>query len=224
MHPHKLPEEFVRQVSSRTGKIHPFDEIISSRTAMLVIDMQNYFCAPGYQGEVPASRSIVPTINRLAEGLRTAGGHVVWVKGTSDGAEATWSVYNDLLNTADRRERRNATLSQQHEGFALWPELHVDASDGEIVKTRFSAFLQGSSGLDAYLRDRSIDTVIITGTTTDVCCDSTARDAAMLNYKTIMVADANATYSDNAHLAALCAFYNVFGDVQTADELLSFLR
>jgi ureidoacrylate peracid hydrolase len=223
MHPYALPKELMRSVAERTGKIHPFDDIDPRRTALLVIDMQNYFCAPGYMGEVPTARMIVPTINRLAAAVRAAGAHVVWVKGSSDGTSETWSVFNTYLMTEERRNRRLETLSERHEGYQLWSELNVDPADGQIVKKRFSAFLQGSSNLDAYLGERGIDTLLVAGTTTDVCCDSTARDGSMLNYKTIMVADANATYTDSAHGAALNAFYNVFGDVQTVDEVMTFM-
>ena len=223
MHNFALPEPLLKSVLQRTGKRHPFDEIDPGRTALLVIDMQNYFCAPGYMGEVPMARAIVPDINRLAASLRAAGGHVVWIKGSSDGTAETWPVFNNYLMTPDRRRRRFETLSESHEGHQLWPELIVEPDDTHVVKKRFSAFLQGSSDIDAHLRRMSIDTLLIAGTTTDVCCDSSARDAAMLNYKVTMVADANATYSDAAHNAALAAFYNVFGDVQTVDEVIGYL-
>jgi ureidoacrylate peracid hydrolase len=224
MHAFTLSEELRQSVRHRTGRVHPFDRLVARRTALLVVDMQNYFCAPGYMGEVPAAREIVPTINALARTLRAAGGLVVWIKGSSDGTADSWSVFNGYLMTPERRDRRLETLSEAHDGHRLWPALEVDAGDLGVVKKRFSAFLQGSSDIDAVLRSRGIDTVLIAGTTTDVCCDSTARDAAMLNYKTIMIADATATYSDVAHNAALAAFYNVFGDVQTADEVRAFLR
>jgi ureidoacrylate peracid hydrolase len=223
VHDFQLPADLRESIKQRTGREHPFDAIDPRKAALLVVDMQNYFCAPGYMGEVPTARGIVPAINRMAQMLRSAGSHVVWIKGSSDGTEGSWSVFNNYLMTPARRERRLVTLSPSHEGHQLWPELEIAPEDGHIVKTRFSAFLQGSSTVDEYLRKRGVDTVIVAGTTTDVCCDSTARDAAMLNYKTIMVSDANATYSDATHAAALCAFYNVFGDVQTTDEVLNFI-
>lgn len=223
MHPVTLPADLMSAVAQRTGKAHPFDSIAPSRTALLVVDMQNYFCAPGFQGEVPMARTIVPAINRLATALRAAGGHVVWIKGSSEGSAESWSVFSTQLMTPDRLQVRLDTLGPQHEGHQIYPGLEVLPEDGHIVKTRFSAFLPGSSDLDGYLRSRGIDTLLVTGTTTDVCCDSTARDASMLNYRSIMVSDANATYSDAAHLASLMAFYRVFGDVQTVDEVLAFM-
>ncbi len=224
MHPLSLPATLVENVVRRTGKAHPFDRIPGRSTALVVIDMQNYFCAPGYQGEVPMARTIVPAINRLASAVRSAGGHVVWIKGSSDGSADDWSVFSTELMKPDRLAVRLETLASAHRGHEIYQGLDVDAADGHVVKTRFSAFVPGSSELHAHLQARGTDTVLIAGTTTDVCCDSTARDAAMLNYRSIMVSDANATYSDEAHLASLMAFYRVFGDVQTVDEVLGFLE
>jgi ureidoacrylate peracid hydrolase len=58
---------------------------------------------------------------------------------------------------------------------------------------------------------------------TNVCCESTARDAMMLNFKTIMVSDGNAAVTDADHNASLCAFYLTFGDVMPTDMLIECL-
>jgi ureidoacrylate peracid hydrolase len=68
-----------------------------------------------------------------------------------------------------------------------------------------------------------IDTVLIGGTATNVCCDVSARDAMMLNFKVIMVPDVLATWRDAEHNATLANFYSIFGDVQTCDEVLASL-
>jgi ureidoacrylate peracid hydrolase len=101
----------------------------------------------------------------------------------------------------------------------------LNVLDGEpvIEKARFSALLQGSSTLDAYLQEHGLDTLIITGCLTDVCCGSAARDAMMLNYRAIMVTDANANAADTDHNAALTAFYSTFGDIVPTDVLIGLL-
>jgi nicotinamidase-related amidase len=116
-----------------------------------------------------------------------------------------------------------ATMDEGDEGYRLWPELRVAADDVQVVKRRFSAFIAGSSDLETQLRSRGIDTVLIAGTATNICCESTARDAMMLNFKTVMVSDACAAGSDREHANALCAVYGMFADVQTADEVLGSL-
>jgi ureidoacrylate peracid hydrolase len=93
-----------------------------------------------------------------------------------------------------------------------------------VEKNRFSAFIQGSSDLAQVLRSRGLDTVLITGTVTNVCCESTARDAMMLNFRTIMISDGNAAVTDEDHNASLCAFYLTFGDVMSTDAVIACLE
>ena len=124
----------------------------------------------------------------------------------------------------ERRDRRYASMDIRQEGNAHWHEHAVRSDDAHNVKTRFSAFIQGTSDLETHLRGRGIDTVRVGGTATHVCCESTARDAMMLNFKTVMVADVLATYDDETQNASLSAFYSNFGDVQTADEAIASLK
>jgi isochorismate hydrolase len=110
------------------------------------------------------------------------------------------------------------------DGFAYWHLNDIWPEDAQITKTRYSAFIQGASILEQHLRDRGIDTLLITGTATNVCCESSARDAMMLNFKVVMVSDALATHTDEEHNATLSAFYGQFGDVQTTDQALQSLE
>jgi ureidoacrylate peracid hydrolase len=110
------------------------------------------------------------------------------------------------------------------DGYAYWHLNDIRPEDAQISKTRYSAFIQGSSIAEQHLRDRGIDTLLIAGTATNVCCESSARDAMMLNFKVVMVSDALATHSDAEHNAALSAFYGQFGDVQSVDEVLQSLE
>ncbi len=224
MHELSIPTHVLERVIRRAGRPHPFDVIEPAKTALVVIDMQNYFMKPGFQGEVPMARKIVPTVNRLAAATRELGGHVVWVRNTTSGTRESWSVLHDWLQTPDRSDRRYASMELGQEGHALWGELDARPEDAQIVKRRFSAFIQGSSDIEAYLRGRGIDTLLIGGTATQVCCESSARDAMMLNFKVIMVPDALATYSDEEQNISLRAFYSNFGDLQTADQAIASLK
>jgi ureidoacrylate peracid hydrolase len=223
MHRLSLPPDLVQRVTERAGRTHPFDVLDAAKTAFVVIDMQNYFMSPAYQGEVPMAREIVPDVNRMAAAMRQRGGHVVWVKNATNDTRESWSVYHDWLMTPTRGDRRYETMDMAHEGHALWPELDARPEDAQIVKKRFSAFIQGSSDIVPYLRGRGIDTLLIGGTATNVCCESSARDAMMLNFKIVMVHDALATYTDAEHNATLTNIYSIFGDVQTIDEAIASL-
>ena len=148
------------------------------------------------------------------------GGHVVWVQNVTTGTWESWSTYHGCLQTPDRAKRRFASMEDGAEGHALWPALDVKPDDARMNKTRYSAFIQGSSDIERHLRARGIDTVLVTGVATQVCCESTARDACMLNFRTLMIHDALATDNDDLHNASLNAFNLNFGDVQGVDEAL----
>jgi len=92
-----------------------------------------------------------------------------------------------------------------------------------IEKTRYIAFIQGSSVLEQELRARDITTVWIGGTTTNTCCECTARDAMLLDFRTTMVSNANADHTEDQRNATLVAFCSKFGDVASTDDLIARL-
>lgn len=223
MHPFTLPDSAVAASVARRGKAHPFDVLDGHHTALVVIDMQNYFMAPGAPSEMPMARTIVPTINHLAGAVRATGGQVAWVQNSTNDTRQSWSVMHDLLLTPERRKLRWAQMEEAAEGHRLWLTLEVRPEDWRLTKKRFSAFIRGSSEIEARLRAQGLDTVLIAGTATNVCCESSARDAMMLNFKVVMVSDALATSTDEAHAASLLTFYAHFGDVLTAEEAAASL-
>jgi ureidoacrylate peracid hydrolase len=218
-----VPASVKDRVVSRMGKLLAHETIEAGHTALIVVDMQNYFCAAGSPHEVPMAREIVPNINRLARAVQVAGGAVAWIQTTAVGALEHWRNYTTRMLTPERQKKRLAGLEEASEGFKLFPELEVLPSDLRVKKIKYSAFIQGSSDLDALLKSRGIDTVLITGTATNVCCESTARDAMLLDYRVIMLSDGNATWTDEEHAATLNSFMIFFGDVMSTDEAIGRL-
>ncbi len=100
--------------------------------------------------------------------------------------------------------------------------MHRD--DLRLKKVKYSAFIQGSSCIDATLKTRDIDTVLIAGTLTNVCCELSGRDAMMLGYKVALISDCNATLTDEEHSAALDTFMMFFGDVMNSNEAVARLN
>lgn len=225
MHKVHIPEKIVARVLKRQGRWNVHDDVPAEKTALVVVDMQNYFMAPGQQVEIPAAREIVPNINRLAAELRQRGGTVVWIRTISnEDSFKNWSHFHDVLNTPERKTRRHEAMKEGAFGAQLWPGLDVHKEDLIVCKTRYSAFIQGSSVLEKELRKRAICAVWIAGTSTNTCCESTARDAMLLDFRTTMISDANADHTDEEHNATLINFCINFGDVATTDELVRRLR
>ncbi len=222
MHDVAIRQHIIDRVVARRGRLHLFDHLVAARSALVVIDMQGTFCAPGAPAEVPLSRGLVAPINRLAAGMREAGGHVIWVNhaNVSTAVGSDWSGFFDHFVAAEVRSRTIQSLAPGREGQQVWAGLDVKQGDMKILKNRYSALIPGSSSLERVLRGFGIDTVLIAGTKTNVCCESTARDAMMMDFGVVMVSDATAALSDDEHRATLETVIQQFGDVLTVSEIL----
>jgi ureidoacrylate peracid hydrolase len=220
-----FPPSLIQRVVARRGSEHIFSDLDPKRTALVVIDLQNAFMDDEVGHAVcPAAREIVPAVNRLAGATRASGGAVFWIKNTFDASCLTeWSVMQDI-STPAMRAKRAAAMSEGTKGHDLWPALDVRPGDEIVKKFRFSAFLPGASELPARLKARGFDTVLITGTVTNVCCESSARDAMMSNFRVVMISDGNAAATPAEHEASLTAFYLTFGDVMDTDMAIGLLQ
>ena len=225
MHKMSIAQSVIDRVIARRGREHAHDDLDPAKTALVVVDMQNAFMMPGVAHALcPMAAEIVPNINRLAAAVRATGGTVIWIVTTfTEEALTDWSTYFEMSTPQQGAKRRQA-LTAGSKGHELWAALEVRPEDPIVEKNRFSAFIQGSSNLAEVLRARGLDTVLITGTVTNTCCESTARDAMMLNFKTVMVTDGNAASNDDEHNAALRAFYLQFGDIMSTDMLIDCLK
>ena len=225
MHKSEVPAYAVEAAMRRRGRRHLFETIDSARTALVVVDMQNVFLEEGAPIEVPYAREIVPAVNRLAAATRESGGTVVWVQMTqTEACLDDWSVFFEGDLKKDRQDTTLNWMTEGDHGHAVWDGLDTQDGDLYVRKNRYSAFLPESSDIEDRLRERGIDTVIIVGTVTNVCCESSARDAMMRNFKVIFVADANAARTDEEHNATLGIMAQVFGDVRFAGETVQLLR
>lgn len=224
MHQFAMPREYVERVTARQGRPHTCESFEGPKTALVVVDMQHYFMSEPYQAACPIAQEIVPNVNRLAEAIRKAGGKVVWIQNLAPWQSLeSWRTAQERY-TEEKRIARMEAMQRDAHGFQLWPELDVRDEDERVIKRRYSAFIQGSSNIENVLRDNGVETIIVTGVATNVCCESTARDAMMLNYRTMMVADGCATATDEEHAATLGNFYLYFGDVQTTDDIIARLE
>ncbi|PWS36945.1 hypothetical protein DFH01_08635 [Falsiroseomonas bella] len=221
-----FPAELIERVRARrAGRVHVTTRLDPRRTALVVVDMQLAFTrhgAPSGTGDAP---SIVPAINAVAAALRGAGGLVALSRGTFDASEdGGWPGFYRRMVEPGLAQRILEGLREGHELHALDPGLEVAAADFVFPKCRYSAFAPGASPLPAWLAERGIATVLVAGTLTNVCCESTARDAMQHGYETVMIADANAARDRAAHQATLNTFLEFFGDVLTVAQVLALLR
>jgi nicotinamidase-related amidase len=206
--------EYARQ-EERRGRRHAFETLVPARTALVVIDMVPFFVSGGGY-----CLGIVPNITSIADALRRAGGTVAWVvPATADRMSVSEEFFGTEIAAAFRRSGGDGPVAGR-----IWDGFEVRPGDLLAEKTAFSAFFPGRCPLPSLLEERGINTVLITGTVTNVCCESSARDASTLGYRVIMVADANAARRDQDHNATLHTIYRSFGDVRPAAEVIGMIE
>jgi ureidoacrylate peracid hydrolase len=221
VHKIALSAEVLARIEAQRGTLHPFARIDLERTAHIVVDLQNGFMEPGAPVEVPIAREIVPNVNRISAAVRAHGGRNVFLRMTIDAdSRASWSNWFAHLQSRESGTSLMQAFARNAHSWQLWPTLAVTGDDLTVDKYRFGAFVPGASELHEILQRHGIDTLIISGTLTNCCCESTARDAMQMNYKIIFVSDANAALSDAAHNATLENMAFLFGDVMSTAELL----
>ena len=168
----------------------------------------------------------MPNINRIAAHCRSKGVPVIWVImrcADEEGAPSQWPLYHKYFFTEAKGHNHLTKLSPGNPGYELYPDLDVHDDDRIVTKRRFSPFVVGASDLHDVLQGLGVENLVVAGTATNMCSESTARDAMMLDYRVIMVEDANAARYDDDHLAGLTSFYQSFGDVRTTDDVVNII-
>lgn len=163
-------------------------DINPAKCALIVVDMENDFVAPGAPMETPAGRAMLPNLTRAIDFCRHVRAKVIYTTHAhrEDGCDA--GMFAKLWPPIASK----AGLVDGTKGIEIYDE--VVPKPGEIVvkKHRYSAFY--GTDLDIILRGSGIDTVVIAGVTTENCCLSTARDALFRDYKVVFLSDATATF------------------------------
>lgn len=209
-----------------------------TKVALLIIDVQRYFVSPNYpfaqafERLVPNSTAgyferitstVLPNIKQLQDYFRRQQYPIIYTGTgtcTGDGRDlAQWLKDFDQLGLAVLGER-------------IWPPVNdpswqiddaVAPKPGELVLSKTSSGPLNSTKLDQTLHNLGIESLIITGLTTDVCVTQTARETADRGFQVIIAEDACTTLSDEMHRAALQCFQIAFGRVKKTNEILELL-
>jgi nicotinamidase-related amidase len=217
---------------SRTLEVsvpYKIDTIDPIKTAMIVVDMQNDFVAPGAKMQAPQATALVPVLAETLKFCRENGIHVIYTAHVHRRDGSDMGLYDDLYAPiADR-----SALVDGTPGGEIFKDLAPAPGEHVIKKHRYSAFF--GTDLDIILREWGINTVIISGTTTECCCHATARDAMFRNYKVVFLSDATGTYDyvdagqgtmscDEVHRSTLVVLAGSTADVMTTKELMTRVK
>lgn len=204
------------------------DVIDPSKTAMIVVDMQNDFVAEGAMLRSAQAAAMVPRLAQTLKACREKGVRVIYTAHVHRRDGCDMGLYDDLYPPiADR-----ASLVDGTPGVEIFKDLAPAPGEHVIKKHRYSGFY--GTDLDIILREWGITTVIVSGTTTENCCHATARDAMFRNYKVVFLSDATGTFdypdvgqgamaAEDVHRATLTILAFSTAHVMTAAECLSRL-
>ena len=202
-------------MESRRGRRYAYESLDPAATALVVVDMVPFFVDAN-----PHCQTAAGGIDALARQLRGLGGTVAWAvpantqPTTKDveflGPEIA-HLYANTGGPSDLRQR-------------IWPGFAVHDDDLIAEKSAASAFFPGRCRLHSAHQARDIDTVLIVGTVTNVCCESSVRDASTLGYRVVMVADLNIGGNWETRSSTFTVVYRSFGDVRTSNEVAELLR
>jgi len=217
--PYEMPPYVIDRVIRKRGRLRVFERFEPRETALVVIDMQKF-----YVSDVPPAVAIVPNINKLAATFRARGGSVAWVKMTAgENGRSLWPLYHDYFFTRENATRHRDNLTEGADGHQLYQALDVQPADIFAHKSRFSAFMPTASDLPGKLAAEGIKNVVIAGMLTNMCCETSARDAMMLDFRVVMVSDANAARFIEDHNIGFSTVFQSFGDVMTMHEVIDDL-
>ncbi|TKI04072.1 cysteine hydrolase family protein [Martelella alba] len=156
--------------------------INAQRTALIIVDMQKAFCVKGKELYVPDTERIVDKIGDLSVLMRERGMPVIYLRHVVRGDGSDTGRMRDLYPEVD------ALLGRDNLDIDIIEALYPRRGDTVVDKLFYSGF--HNTDLDAILRMKDIDTLIVCGTVTNVCCETTIRDGVHREYKMIALSDA----------------------------------
>lgn len=179
---------------------------IPERSALLVLDMQRYFLEPQFHAFVPSAPAIIPGINRLIDAFGAKGRPVILTR-----------HLNTAENAGNMGRWWSRIITAEDPAGEIHPAMH---SENCIIltKTRFDAFF--GTELFALLRSADVQSIVITGVMTHICCDTTARSAFQLGFDVFFTIDGTATYNLVLHEASLVTLAHACARPVRVDEIL----
>ncbi|WP_397473402.1 cysteine hydrolase family protein [Pusillimonas sp.] len=199
----------------------PLDEALRpDAAALVVIDMQNDFCAPGgyidtvMSKDVSAAAGICENLTRLVQAARSRKVPVIWIAADYSHERIPASMLRKL-----RQRGITAVCCEPGTWGADWFCVRPDAGEKVITKHNYSGF--SGTDLEQALRAHNVETLVLTGVQTQICVESTAREGHSLGYTCIVPKDAVASHTPPLHEASLMNMQFLFGEVCTTQDVVS---
>jgi nicotinamidase-related amidase len=212
-HPSDLQPRIVQKVYQRRGSLYAFPTLDPTKTALVVVDLDM-----GTARDAANLQQVADNVNELATALRDHGGTVAWV--ITPIQKPTKNFQAVFGTAASKFENMGRPGGAAH---MLWPELNPPTdTDIRTTKLGHSAFFPGKCDLNERLKAKGIESILIVGAVTNVCCEASARDAAELDYQVTLISDAMAGLPGLIQ-GTLTTFFRWYGDVRTSQNVIQLL-
>lgn len=193
-----------------------------TKMALIVVDMQKYYCASGLGRSLDNLEETIKNINAVVDLCHQMNIPVIWLRQnftTLDG-KSDAGLYEVL-----HKQPLAKGLCNLHEDTCIYPEFHLDdLTDYQITKNRYSAFINNSSNLHETLQKLERTQLVFTGIVANVCVESNIRDAMQLDYEVILLSDATTSF-DRVILEVSILNTKIFlGDVYTTHTFIEALK
>jgi ureidoacrylate peracid hydrolase len=155
--------------------------------------------------------AMLPTLQRLLDAARANGTRIVWLQ----------TIHEDATDSDPWRGRslnKSADICRKDTWGIEFTDVAPLEDEPVVIKHRYSGFV--NTRLDSVLRTLKAETLIMTGVSTNVCVESTARQGYMLDYNIVFLSDCTAAYSQEEHDIALYNMRTHFGVVATATDVI----
>ncbi len=197
-----------------------FKELVAlnpSKTALLVVDMQNGFIQKGAVYECAGGRDIIPNIEKLVRFCREHQIAVIWSQ--SDHTYPACGIFAKKFPPIGQAKY----FWKGTESFEIYGGMTQPLpQEYRIVKHRFDVFYE--TDLESILRNLGLDTLIITGVATEICCETAARSAICRDVKVAFATDGCAALDPSAHEASINRIGMMFGRTMKSDEIIKELK
>jgi ureidoacrylate peracid hydrolase len=194
--------------------------ITTKNVALILVDMQNIWVHPRGARYLPSSEDIVPKIQELLRFCHAGNMPVIYLHTTKRRDLADVGIFADIKPQTHDADDEWSNF-EGTPGAEIYEPVKPTGDDILVKKFRYSGFY--GTQLENLLRALGRDTIAITGVATNVCCDSTARDGAMRDFKVLFLSDCNASFSQAEQEATLSNFDKHFGVVMDSQTLLGKL-
>ncbi len=187
-------------------------QISKTNSALLIIDMQKFFLDPNSPTFTCGGIAIIPNIKKLINVFRKIKLPVIYTKHVH---------HPELLDAGIMGWWWDGMCVEGTPESEIHHELEPTPQEKVILKHRYSGFY--NTDLETVLRCLKIEDLVITGIMTNMCCESTARDAYFRDYKTFFLADATGTINEEMHLASLLNLAFGFAYITTTEDIIKQL-